>query len=1007
MKNFSGGGPPDPPPSLFWTQVKSALGKSLQMELFPELPSRLRTLPTFKAKTAVGDHVPWSDHPTAVDFPSVVDSINAAYAEVVHWKNNLFSVPFGRMGKTFVDELTRLFQAFGERSALEPIALKAAMVLPALVLQRPHASSRAKDHVQCLERRLPLWKAGQIDELVRESRTIQAHLASATRSRNGLTAESFHRTFANLVFSGKLSAAMRLLEEMDSDHASRGVLDLQSPSAPGSSSTVKDVLVSKHPPAADLSDEALAHLDPAYEPVEVHPVLFDTLTGVTIRRAAMRTRGAAGPSGMNADSWRRICSSFKSHSDDLCEALAASARRACTEHVDPELLTALVACRLIPLDKNPGVRPIGICECVRRILGKAILSVVGEDVQKAAGSIQLCAGQPCGIEAAIHAMQSIYNEPDTEGILLVDAKNAFNSLNRRAALINIRWFCPSISTALINIYRVPAQLFVDGQTLMSNEGTTQGDPLAMAMYGLAVLPLIRRIADRCKQTWFADDATGGGRILQLRSWWDALCKIGPSFGYFPNAEKTWLIVKEEHAELAKRVFADTSVQITVDGHRLLGAPLGTPEFRTKYLEERVASWTQLLVKLSAVAQTQPHAAFSAFTHSFVSRLVFMARVAGDLTSHLQPLESEICKSFLPSLSGRPSPSDDVRALLALPARLGGLGIVNPAVALTKEHTDSKEICQPLTDLIIQQKPDLADTSSVVQKRRRAVQERRARLTAEAAASLTSTLPENLQRAVEIASDQGASHWISALPLTAHGFALPKGAFRDALCLRYGWQPPHLPLHCPCGKPFDADHALSCGTGGYSIMRHNEVRDLTASLLSEVCGDVQIEPTLIPLSGEAQFYRSANVSPDARLDVSARGFWGDRFSRTMFDVRVFHPNAPSSRSASVTSQFVKHEKAKRRQYEQRVRDVEGASFVPLVFSTSGGMARAAVLTFKRLASLLSEKLGLSYSATVNVVRCRLSFALLRSAITALRGSRRRLPSTNLQPALAFAEARLKA
>ena len=103
----------------------------------------------------------------------------------------------------------------------------------------------------------------------------------------------------------------------------------------------------------------------------------------------------------------------------------------------------------------------------------------------------------------------------------------------------------------------------------------------------------------------------------------------------------------------------------------------------------------------------------------------MARVAGDLTSHLQPLESEICKSFLPSLSGRPSPSDDVRALLALPARLGGLGIVNPAVALTKEHTDSKEICQPLTDLIIQQKPDLADTSSVVQKRRRAVQERRA------------------------------------------------------------------------------------------------------------------------------------------------------------------------------------------------------------------------------------------------------------------------------------------
>ena len=71
------------PPEMASPRVDS------QMELFPELPSRLRTLPTFKAKTAVGDHVPWSDHPTAVDFPSVVDSINAAYAEVVHWKKQL------------------------------------------------------------------------------------------------------------------------------------------------------------------------------------------------------------------------------------------------------------------------------------------------------------------------------------------------------------------------------------------------------------------------------------------------------------------------------------------------------------------------------------------------------------------------------------------------------------------------------------------------------------------------------------------------------------------------------------------------------------------------------------------------------------------------------------------------------------------------------------------------------------------------------------------------------
>ena len=221
-------------------------------------------------------------------------------------------------------------------------------------------------------------------------------------------------------------------------------------------------------------------------------------------------------------------------------------------------------------------------------------------------------------------------------------------------------------------------------------------------------------------------------------------------------------------------------------------------------------------------------------------------------------------------------------------------------------------------------------------------------------------------------------------MVAHGFALAKGSFRDALGLRYGWTPPHLPLQCSCGKPFDTDHALSCGTGGYSIMRHNEIRDFTASLLGEVCGDVQIEPTLIPLSGEAQLGKSANTSSEARLDVSARGFWGDRFARTMFDARIFHPNAPSVRTVpdweAVTSLYVRHEKEKRRRYEQRVKDVEGATFVPLVFSTAGGMGRSSSATFKRItAALLAEKTGLSYAATINVVRCRCSRVRVRRVV----------------------------
>ena len=117
--------------------------------------------------------------------------------------------------------------------------------------------------------------------------------------------------------------------------------------------------------------------------------------------------------------------------------------------------------------KCPGVRPIGVAEVVRRIIGKTILSVIGSDIKQASGSIQLCAGQEAGSEAAIHAIQKAYNKDDAEGVLLIDASNAFNQLNRGVALCNIQELCLSFATILINTYRDNAQLFVDGETLLS------------------------------------------------------------------------------------------------------------------------------------------------------------------------------------------------------------------------------------------------------------------------------------------------------------------------------------------------------------------------------------------------------------------------------------------------------------------------------------------------------------------------------------------------------------
>ena len=102
-------------------------------------------------------------------------------------------------------------------------------------------------------------------------------------------------------------------------------------------------------------------------------------------------------------------------------------------------------------------------------------------------------GTIADIEAAVHVVRSAFQDDSTEGVLLVDATNAFNALNRQVALHNIRYLCPSLATVLINIYRDAAELFVDRLTLYSEEGTTQGDPLAMPMYALATIPLIHKL----------------------------------------------------------------------------------------------------------------------------------------------------------------------------------------------------------------------------------------------------------------------------------------------------------------------------------------------------------------------------------------------------------------------------------------------------------------------------------------------------------------------------------
>ena len=242
----------------------------------------------------------------------------------------------------------------------------------------------------------------------------------------------------------------------------------------------------------------------------------------------------------------------------------------------------------------------------------------------------------------------------------------------------------------------------------------------------------------------------------------------------------------------------------------------------------------------------------------------------------------------------------------------------------------------------------------------------------------------MKRILELAQEKGSGAWLAALPIKSLGYTLNKQEFRDSVCLRYGWNIPNTPSYCQCSKENDIDHSLNCKKGGYVSLRHNRVRDLEASLMREVCHNVQTEPELLPIDRE-EHSESGTVAERARLDVAGVGVWG-AYEKTFLDIRIMHPNSPSYVNKPVDDVYELHEKQKKRKYNERVLQIEKGSFTPIVGSTSGGWGKEARRHHQRIATLIALKRNEEYADVMNYIRTRLRFSVLKSILTAVRGVR---------------------
>ena len=566
------------------------------------------------------------------DVLSVIN-INSTEVNLPDYVPNVkFPTKRGKAGKNFIKEITFWLNSFNVGSDFRCIASKVFMTLPSLLLQKPSRHSKAKDHIKCLEERLKLWDEGNIEEILRENRRIQNNLTATTKR----TSEDSARSFAKLMWKGKVKAAIKMLTN-DYDN---GVLQV--------TDDVYNTLKEKHPSPAPIHDDVLLH-----GPIDkLSRGYFDSIDETMIATATRLTKGSGGPSQFDSEQFNHILLSkkFKKEGKDLREEIARLARLLASEIIDPKSIESLLACRLIALNKNPGVRPIGIGEVLRRIIGKSVSWVLKNDVQEAAGPLQTCTGLKNGAEAAIHSMREIFQLESTDAVILVDAENAFNSLNRKVALHNIQVVCQPMSKIMINTYRAPSRLILFGsKEILSREGTTQGDNLAMSFYALGLAPLLEGLkttVSSIKQVWLADDATGAGTLNDLKKWWDTLLVLGRKYGYYINEGKSWLIAKNDNIlQMAGNIFKESSIKFTKEGKRHLGAAIGSDHFRNEYVKEKVENWCEEIETLSKFAKSEPQAAFAAFTHGQQSKFNYFMRTIPEMEEHMTLIDEKLRMYF--------------------------------------------------------------------------------------------------------------------------------------------------------------------------------------------------------------------------------------------------------------------------------------------------------------------------------------------------------------------------
>jgi hypothetical protein len=225
--------------------------------------------------------------------------------------------------------------------------------------------------------------------------------------------------------------------------------------------------------------------------------------------------------------------------------------------------------------------------------------------------------------------------------------------------------------------------------------------------------------------------------------------------------------------LATLLFADSGIQIQ-HGARDLGGAIGSTDFVTKFLGDKIAEFTSMVETLATIAKTQPQAAHAGYTHGLRGMWAYPQRVISCSAKSFQPLETAIRDLLIPAIFGTSVPiSDEDRLIFSLPTSDGGLSIGNPVVDCILNHSDSLALTAPLRKLILSCDSKYSVKSEDIKCIKATIKLGRIKNISETKVSISETATLAKIRAIDNASEKGASSVFSVLPLDKLGYSLIK------------------------------------------------------------------------------------------------------------------------------------------------------------------------------------------------------------------------------------------